>query len=69
MGGTMTEASVQSILGRLDEMQVKNDADHLRVERRLVSIESRLTTVEDDVKYIRNLIDADAIERKLTMNT
>ena len=66
----MTEENVQSILTRLDQIQAKNDADHLRVERRLISIETRLTTVDDDVKYVRNLIDADAIERQLrTDNT
>ena len=66
----MTDENVQSILTRMDQVQAKNDADHLRVERRLISIETRLTTVEDDVKYVRNLIDADAIERKLkTDNT
>ena len=46
MDGNMTQENVDTILGRLDYIQTKNDAFHARVEQRLDSIDLRLGVVE-----------------------
>ena len=70
----MTQDNIDTILNRLNDIQTKNDADHARVEQRLNAIDARLGAVDgrlgaidSGLQEVRHLIDADDIEKRLSI--